>query len=265
METTNTKPQFEAVSVELLGKPIHSVRENLEGFLAPFALTLRHSLQSWLKNNQVDVRFQGVELHTLRLDDIDKETLSTFKHDDGGFAYVHLDAATLIALSDSFYGASVARSNTVLTASDKRLQERIGKLVIGTIAPDEMWTQSEFEPGYDMGLRATLDIQFGEHSGQLTMDIEGNLIRTLIEELGLQSEKDLSDAFSQSLATTPVRLNVLLSKKTMPLSDVLDLAPNDILPIELLTNVPVSIGNEQLFTGRVAEQDGQLVLTLNHE
>lgn len=257
--------ECKAVSVELLGKPIHSVRENLALFLAPFSLTLRHSLQSWLKTNDVDVRFRNIELHTFHLNDIDKETLSTFRHQDGGFAYVHLDTPTLIALSDRFYGASVARSNSVLTTSDKRLQARIGKLVIGTIAPDVMWSENEFEPGQGMGLRATLDIQLGEQSGQLTLDIEGSLISTLIEELGLQTQQDLSSAFTQSLETTPVRLNVLLSRKTLPLSDVLRLAPNDILPIELLTNVPVSIGNEQLFTGRVAEQDGQLVLTLNHE
>lgn len=262
---TATTSEFEAVSVELLGKPIHSVRENLEAYLAPFVITLRHTLQSWLKTNRVDVRFNSVTLHTFRLDDIDKNSLTTFLHDEGGYAYMQLDADTLVRLSDRFYGASIARKTPTLTSSDLRLQERIGKLVVSSIAPEHMWTQSEFEISQGMGLRATLEIEFEGLSGLLTLDIEGMLINTLIEQLGIQRDKDLTDAFTRSLASTPVRLNVLLSKKTLPLSDVLNLAPNDILPIELLTNVPVSIGNEQLFTGRVAEQDGQLVLTLHHE
>ncbi|MCA2486394.1 MULTISPECIES: FliM/FliN family flagellar motor switch protein, partial [Vibrio] len=53
------------------------------------------------------------------------------------------------------------------------------------------------------------------------------------------------------------------SKKTMALSDVVSLKPDDIMPIELLNTVPVSIGNQPLFTGRIAEQDGQLVLIFN--
>ena len=49
----------------------------------------------------------------------------------------------------------------------------------------------------------------------------------------------------------------------MALSDVVGLQPDDILPIELLNTVPVSISNQTLFSGRVAEQDGQLVLIFN--
>ncbi len=49
----------------------------------------------------------------------------------------------------------------------------------------------------------------------------------------------------------------------MALSDVVSLKPDDIMPIELLNTVPVSIGNQPLFTGRIAEQDGQLVLIFN--
>ncbi|MBE3696425.1 FliM/FliN family flagellar motor switch protein, partial [Vibrio parahaemolyticus] len=80
-----------------------------------------------------------------------------------------------------------------------------------------------------------------------------HLIQTLIEQLELQSNGDLYEPFCHSLESTPVRLNVVLSKKTMALSDVVSLRPDDIMPIELLNTVPVSIGNQPLFTGRIAE------------
>ncbi|MFD2015080.1 hypothetical protein ACFSJQ_03225 [Vibrio olivae] len=46
---------------------------------------------------------------------------------------------------------------------------------------------------------------------------------------------------------------------------MLTLQPNDILPIELLAKAPVSIGTQHLFSGRVADQDGQLVLIFNDD
>jgi flagellar motor switch/type III secretory pathway protein FliN len=105
----------------------------------------------------------------------------------------------------------------------------------------------------------------GEHNGELTVFFDNRLVQTLINQLDLQSNENLKPQFYESLKTTPVRLNVLLSKKTMTLSEVLSLSPQDILPIDLLSSPPVSIGNTHLFTGRVAEQDGQLVLILNQD
>ncbi|OEE70342.1 flagellar motor switch protein FliM [Enterovibrio norvegicus FF-33] len=267
MKTTAPKPNSElpAVSVELLGKPIHAVRDNLQHILQASCHTLSNALQSWLKTNQIDVKLECIDLHTLRLSDIDKNATTTLRHQDGGLAYMTIDAPMLVKLADRFYGAAIERKTPTLTSSDVRLQERIAKLVAAWIAPDDMWSPCEVELGQGMGLRSVFEIHFGDTVGTLSLDIEGNLIQTLIEQLGLHRTQDLSASFAQSLTATPVRLNVLLSKKTLPLSDVLSLAPNDILPIELLATVPVSIGNQQLFTGRVAEQDGQLVLILNHE
>ena len=39
---------------------------------------------------------------------------------------------------------------------------------------------------------------------------------------------------------------------------------DDILPIELMTQVPVSIGAVTLFSGRVTEQNGQLAVLIKN-
>lgn len=207
----------------------------------------------------------GVVLHTFQNGNIEKHNVTTMRHTGGGTAYVTMEPTLLVALADRFYGASIERSEPNLTSSDIRLQERIAKLVAGWIAPDEMWSLSAYEFANGMGLHAEFTVQFGKKSGTFTLVLEGKLIQSLIAQLGLERPTHLSDAFNDKLTATPVKLNVLLSRKTLPLSDVLALAPNDILPIELLSSVPVSIGSEQLFTGRVAEQDGQLVLILNND
>lgn len=95
--------------------------------------------------------------------------------------------------------------------------------------------------------------------------LDSELIQTLVSELELTANPELAGEFCQALHTTPVKLDVQLSKNVMPLTQVLTLKPDDILPIELLNHAPVKIGKQTLFTGRVAEQDGQLVLILNED
>ncbi|MDD1781886.1 FliM/FliN family flagellar motor switch protein [Enterovibrio sp. ZSDZ35] len=265
MTAPSSKPELQAVDLELLGKPIHTIRDNLESIIHASCLTLSNALQSWLKSSLVEVTLNGVNLHTFQNGNIEKNNVTTLRHIGGGTAYLNIDPALLVALADRFYGASIERSEPILTSSDLRLQERVAKLVSQWIAPEEMWTFSPYEFANGMGLNADFTIQFGKKTGRLSLILEGKLIHSLIEQLGLERPTHLGDAFNEKLAATPVKLNVLLSRKTLPLSDVLSLSPNDILPIELLNTVPVSIGGEQLFTGRVAEQDGQLVLILNHD
>lgn len=253
------------LSVELLGKPIHIVRDKLENIIQDSSHCLVNELQHWLNTNQVEVVFNQVSLHTLAPLEMDKSLTSVCRHQQGGLVYVYCDTPLLIKLADRFYNADLERSKGTLTSSDLRLQERMTRHIIDWIAPGDMWRNSDFELSYGIGLKTTLDIHFGEHSGTLTMVFDSQLIQTLIDQLDLHQQDDLHDPFCHALESAPVKLNVLLSKKTLLLSDVLNLAPNDIMPIELLSTVPVSIGNERLFTGRVAEQEGQLVLILNDD
>ncbi|NLS13705.1 flagellar motor switch protein FliM [Vibrio sp. SM6] len=261
----SSKPELQAIDVELLGKPIHAVRDNLTAIIDAASLSLTNTLQDWLKTHHVNVTLQSVTLQTFNANTNRNPNACAQRHLEGGLAYVQLDDALLVALADRFYRAALTRTEAVLTSSDLRLQERISKVVASWIAPSNMWAPCAFEYPHGMGLRATLDIEMGEVHGQLILDLESQLIDTLIAQLGLQHDRLLTDEFNQALNHTPVRLNVLLSRKTLPLSEVLSLAPNDILPIELLNTVPVSIGNELLFHGRVADQEGQLVVILNHD
>nr|WP_157490737.1 FliM/FliN family flagellar motor switch protein [Enterovibrio coralii] len=265
MTAPSSKPEFQSVDLELLGKPIHTVRDNLEAIIHASCLSLSNALQSWLKSSLIEVTLNSVALHTFQNGNVEKSHVTTMRHSGNGTAYLSIEPNLLVSLADRFYGATIERAEPILTSSDIRLQERIAKLVTAWIAPEEMWTVSPYEFANGMGLQARFTIQFGQKTGHFSLTLEGKLIHSLIEQLGLERPTNVGEAFNDKLTTTSVRLNVLLSKKTLPLSDVLSLSPNDILPIELLNTVPVSIGNEQLFTGRVAEQDGQLVLILNDD
>ncbi|WP_050907460.1 FliM/FliN family flagellar motor switch protein [Vibrio harveyi] len=251
------------LDVELLGKPIHIIREKLEILISESCSSLTNELQNWLSSNKVEASLVSVELHRFSPTLLDKGQTSTYQHQDEGMVYVHGDSQTLIKLADRFYGATTERSSTSLTASDLRLQERISRIITNWLAPQEMWQLCEYETPRGIGLHAELSIAFEDYQGTIHLKLDSAMIQTLIEQLEMHSDADLYQPFCRSLESTPVRLNVVLSKKTMALSDVVGLQPNDILPIELLNTVPISIGPQSLFTGRVAEQDGQLVLIFN--
>ncbi|WP_447472467.1 FliM/FliN family flagellar motor switch protein [Vibrio harveyi] len=251
------------LDVELLGKPIHIIREKLEILISESCSSLTNELQNWLSSNKVEASLVSVELHRFSPTLLDKDQTSTYQHQDEGMVYVHGDSQTLIKLADRFYGATTERSSTSLTASDLRLQERISRIITNWLAPQEMWQLCEYETPRGIGLHAELSIAFEDYQGTIHLKLDSAMIQTLIEQLEMHSDADLYQPFCRSLESTPVRLNVVLSKKNMALSDVVGLQPNDILPIELLNTVPISIGPQTLFTGRVAEQDGQLVLIFN--
>ncbi|KIP76943.1 flagellar motor switch protein FliM [Vibrio harveyi] len=265
MESRVNEPisDIKLLDVELLGKPIHIIREKLEILISESCTSLTNELQNWLSSNRIEATLTSVDLHRFSPTLLDKDQTSSYLHQEGGMVFIHSDAHTLVKLADRFYGASNDRASTTLTASDLRLQERISRIITNWLAPQEMWQTCEYETPRGIGLHAELAITFEDYQGAIHLKLDSTLIQTLIEQLELHTDADLYQPFCRSLETTPVRLNVVLSKKTMALSDVAGLQPNDILPIELLNTVPVSIGNQPLFTGRVAEQDGQLVLIFN--
>ncbi len=257
--------EYQPLNIEWLGKPIHTIREKLKSLLSDSCDTLTYELQNWLRTEKVETSISEVSLHTLVPNKMFKPHTCTFRHSAGGLLYMHIDQAMLLRLADNFFGARIERKTTVLSNSDLRLQEKIGKLIINWLAPNEVWHLSDFEPSQGLGLYATIKVEVANASGVIHLRLNEELITVLTEQLGLKSNQDLYKPFCHSLESTPVKLNALLSKKTLPLSDLVTLKPDDILPIELLSDVPVSIGQERLFTGQVADRDGQLVLIINQD
>ncbi|MGR5178767.1 FliM/FliN family flagellar motor switch protein [Vibrio parahaemolyticus] len=265
MQKAELPIQVQTLNVELLGKPIHIIRNKLEDLLTGSCQTLSLELQSWLKTQHVTVTLQEVTLTELPVSDMQASSTSVLKHNESGMLYVAMVPAMLMRLSDQFYGADIERSSDELTNSDLRLLHRMAKCTSTWVAPSSAWQLHDFEMTTGVGIAATLVIDVNGQQALLKLTLDSALIQTLIDELELDANPHIASDFCYALQKTPVRLNVQLSKTVLPLTQVLELKPNDILPIELLTQAPVHIGKERLFTGRVAEQEGQLVLIINDD
>jgi len=257
--------EYLTLNVESLGKPIHVVRDKLEHIISSSCSSLTNELQTWLKSSQASAELEQVSIHTITPSELDQATTCTLQHEAGGKVYISSDSALLIKLADSFYDAKIDRTTEVLSHSDLRLQERLGQLITSWLAPEEMWECREFESNHGTSLWAKITINLPEQKGSIHIKLDERFIDILTNQLDLQSNDSMYSPFCRSLTNTPVKLNVLLSKKDMPLSDLIALKPDDVLPIELLSTVPVSIGDKHLFNGRVAEKEGQLVLIINQD
>ncbi|MDX1301071.1 FliM/FliN family flagellar motor C-terminal domain-containing protein [Photobacterium sp.] len=266
IELENTQ-QYPALNVELLGRPIHIVREELKQILLQASSSLTHELQRWIKNNALSVSLIDIELNRANSETF-SHPAAVFQHQLGGLLNSHLSEQLLLTMADSFYSADIARNSDVekskITSSDMRLQQRIGQIIAQHVAPEEMWEPVDSAISEGVGLSARFNITFQDSSAELTAYFDATLVQTLINELDQEPAKPIDKAFKRALEHTPVRVNARLCQKTMPLDQVLNLQPNDIIDIDLLSNVPVSVGQEQLFSARVAEQNGQLVLILNN-
>lgn len=263
--------QYPTLNTDLLGRPIHTIREELRKILEGSVSGIQNQIQKWLLNYSVSFHFNEITLHFPEHAEA-MQAASTFCHQQGGLLSIQLEKASLLGLSDHFYGAAIHRANAsdtsalagiALSNSDLRLQQRLGRLIADAIAPDDMWQSMEAIPSNDVGLLVRFTLTCESQSGTLSVLLDGHLIQTLINELELQPQDPaIPHRFRHALEKTPVSLQAVLSRKVMPLSQVLALQPGDIIPIDLLTQAPVSIGQEHLFNGQVADQNGQLVLIL---
>lgn len=124
MESRVNEPisDIKLLDVELLGKPIHIIREKLESLISESCSGLTNELQNWLSTNKIEANLVAVELHRFSPTSLDKDQTSTYQHQDGGMVYIHGDAQALIKLADRFYGAATERTSTSLTASDLRFK-----------------------------------------------------------------------------------------------------------------------------------------------
>lgn len=270
MKVLNNKPDADitSVSVELLGKPIHSIKNELHSILTRAIPEITHQLRKWLKEPGIRLCFRGIDVQvTEKPACVHKPVI--LRHQEGGLISTSMPAELLMLLSDGFYSAEVKRipdesggNPHRITSSDLRLQQRIATLFAAHIAPADMWHMVDAISGKEISLRAEFSLRSDAHSGPLYIDLDSTLVQTLVDELDLGTPHSIQDKFAQALTKTPVTLNTVLSRKTLPLDQVLQLQPDDIINIDLLSNMPVSIGQERLFSGHVAEQNGQLVLIL---
>ncbi len=91
MQKSAMPDQVQTLNVELLGKPIHIIRNKLEELLVNSCQQLSLELQAWLKTQHVLVELDQVVLTELPQANVDATSVAVLKHNEDGMLYVAMD------------------------------------------------------------------------------------------------------------------------------------------------------------------------------
>ncbi len=253
--------------------------------------TYQHSVHSSALQNLINISpiFADLNADNKKILSIQKQPLIN-QSQHSGLSYCSIDPALLICLSDHFYNDELRKKTDTFSQSDLRIQSKIHQLIATSIAPGNMWREHPYERSYDTGINAVLSVTITDDAigkilnnqypdnqdpdntlgssthlitGEINLFLDHQLIETLISKMDLPKPENLNARFQQRLTDTPVTLNVVLTKKVMSLSQAMTLKAKDIIPIDLANKADVIIGDQVLFSGRIAESDGQLVVSLH--
>ena len=187
-----------------------------------------------------------------------------------GFA---IDRALLGEALECYYGGTCLPSQEAppVSASEQRMRARLGHDVaqlfarsllsghsVGTLEPhDSTYDETVWE--------YVATFQFTSHVTGAKASILIYLDTQLVDELTARLSQPASPSGPNSpleqIRQLPVQLDCVIASLQMPLSQVLELRPGDVLGIRMLERCDVQINQQKLFRGVIFEEDGSLFLT----
>ncbi|WMI97626.1 FliM/FliN family flagellar motor switch protein [Pseudomonas chlororaphis subsp. aurantiaca] len=184
-----------------------------------------------------------------------------------------IDRPLLTELLESYYGG-VSRADQdepPVSSSETRMRARLGIDVSRMCArilrggtPLENIDESvgTYEETH-WGCRVEL-IFYSQATGvrsSIFLYLDAQVIDELTRHLAEDIPALLTEPPAHRVSQLPVRLDCVLARTQMPLTDVLGLKLDDILMVRLLDRCEVHIKQQKLFHGAISEDDGSLFLT----
>lgn len=203
-------------------------------------------------------------------------------------AMLSVDVSLIVHMVDARYGgtgATVRPGNRELTSAEEHFAGRLIEAVASAL--NDSW--NEIVPvNFQMKSRETnqafaniarrdeqvaivaFDIEFaGVGSPPLTIVYPLASLRQVERELALGTREDMADTdflwrarLRQALGEVRVSARTVLAKPEMTMASVLELQPGDIIPLTIPTTVPLIVGNRELATGVVGDNDGNTAIRI---
>lgn len=189
-------------------------------------------------------------------------------------------------LVDAFYGGPGNHSERVVrefTPTEERLLARLSEALIETLT--EVWSEvmpvkaqlssRETNTAYAALVAAEepvaiarFSVTFGQKRSSVIdilypvsslRAIEGQLSAKVHEESGM-SNAEWRERMSAALGEVRLQARSVLARPTMSVSELLALAPGDVIPVSLPEMVPLFVSGRQIALGKIGEQDGRAAL-----
>jgi flagellar motor switch protein FliM len=205
-----------------------------------------------------------------------------------GTGLLVLDPKFVFALVDLFFGGN-GRHAKIEGREFTAIETNVVKMLLGNACADlhEAWSHvvplklqivgSEVNPHFahivsptEIVVVTAFTIEIDDQGGEFHVVMPYSMVEPLREvlEAGMQSDRvEHDDRWSQALrheiVDAEVEMRVLLGHSTLTLSDVLKLAPGDILPTDFAGSVTLFAEDIPVFRGVYGHSHGQQALKLS--
>lgn len=205
-----------------------------------------------------------------------------------GAILVAIDPDFISRLVDVFYGGSgavAARRTREFTATEESLLARFAEALMGALA--EVWAEvvpvkpqlrsRETNVGFASLGKADEPVVLSRFAiaawpGQSTViDIVYPVaaLRSVEPELAAKSSDDASARSSEwrerlgdALGEVRIEARTVLARPELPLSELMQLQPGDVIPVSLPAHVPLLVGGRRIALGTVGEHEGRAALKI---
>lgn len=271
-----------------LASPEHRIgalQAILDNVCKQFERTLKHAFYQLLRQpidihvEQQDTKKLQEYLKTLNQPSVYRE-FTVSPHDMHGT--LAMESQVLYTMVDLFFGGkgTKPRESAEMSDTEVRLVERFFHVALehfssawhsvtdwqsaltskNTLRLGGHWQSN---PLYQI-CRFKLSISGQEGWFDIALPFNGlDFLRDLqFQQDELETDPEIRARVEQKICQAPLRLNATLAERRLPLGDVMDLRPGDVIPIELPGEVTVRAGSTSLYSARVAQNNSSLVLQI---
>src|SRR5690606_14925781 len=247
-----------------LGRHYHKIPQYIKEVSAKYPRIIS---DYFLRNYRINLELHQVEIHEERSEVAE----CVYKSNFGKLGFA-IERPLLTEALECYYGGTgLPSQDTPISTSEQRMRLRLGqdiaqifvRALLGGVSVGKL---EKHENDFDQAVwEYVAEFQYTSHISGSRSAIFLYLDTQLVDELTARLASPSGPAPSvdprQHILHLPVRLHCVVAALQMPLTQVLGLRPNDILPIRLQERSEVRINQQKLFRGTVFEEDGALFLT----
>jgi flagellar motor switch protein FliM len=247
-----------------LGRHYHKIPQYIKEVSAKYPRIIS---DYFLRNYRINLELHDVVIHEVRKEAAECVYKSLF-----GKCGFSIERPLLTEALECYYGGTgLPSQDTPVSTSEQRMRQRLGQDIAqifarALLAGASVGKLEKHENDFDQAVwEYVAEFQYTSHiSGSrsaIFLYLDTQLVDELTMRLAGPTGSSLGGDPVQHIRHLPVRLECVVAALQMPLAQVLNLRPDDILMVRLQERVEVRINQQKLFRGTIFEEDGGLFLT----
>ncbi|QQX80544.1 FliM/FliN family flagellar motor switch protein [Shewanella sp. KX20019] len=186
-----------------------------------------------------------------------------------------IDKCTLDQLASGYYGSCLTAPKSPLRApshSELRIVKRMILAMIATLPVSDIDADKlELElvlnnTPLKVPVCCELSFPLGHAGPPIHFYMAEHLLELMAEQPSqYQADPELAEKLANRLKQIPLRTSLELGHQSMPVTSLQNVAVGDILPMNLHSRCPLTIGKRPLFYATVHTHEGQMVAKLSQE